>query len=86
MITYLKEHPEAKKVMLVTECAMSDNIRTLFPERDFQVPCTICPHMKKITLEKVITSLKEDKYEVRIPDAIAGPARRAVERMMEIGR
>ena len=74
----------SKKIMLITECSLSDNLRARFPDRDFQVPCTICPHMKKITLEKILRSLKEDIYAIEIPEAIAKKARRAVERMMEI--
>ena len=85
MIHFAEKSP-AKKIMLVTECSMSDNVRVLFPEKDFQTPCTICPHMKKISLENVLVSLKEDKFEIVIPEEIAQKARRAVERMMEIGR
>lgn len=77
------QNSKAKKIMLITECSMSDNLRSQFPDRDFQVPCTICPHMKKITLEKVIRSLKEDIFEVVIPEEMASKARRAVERMLE---
>lgn len=75
---------KGQKIMLVTECSMSDNVRALFPEKDFQVPCTICPHMKKITLEKVLRSLQEDIYEIEIPAEVAEKARRAVERMLQI--
>ncbi len=75
---------KSKKIMLITECSMSDNLRAKFPDRDFQVPCTFCPHMKKITLEKVCRSLKEDVFEIEIPEAIAGKARLAVQRMLEI--
>ena len=85
MIHFAEKSP-AKKIMLVTECSMSDNVRVLFPEKDFQTPCTICPHMKKISLENVLVSLKEDKFEIVISKEIAQKARRAVERMMEIGR
>ncbi len=73
-----------KKWMLVTECGMSDNIRALHPEKDFTTPCTICPHMKKITLEKVLHSLETDLYEVVIPEAVAVRARRSVEKMLEL--
>ena len=73
-----------KKWMLVTECGMSDNIRALNPEKDFTTPCTICPHMKKITLEGVLHSLENDVYEVLIPENIASKARLAVEKMFEL--
>jgi len=74
----------AQKIMLVTECSMSDNLRGVFPDRDFHVPCTICPHMKKITLEKIYKSLQEDVYEIKLADEIADKARQSVERMLEL--
>ncbi|OGQ05341.1 MAG: quinolinate synthase [Deltaproteobacteria bacterium RIFCSPLOWO2_01_44_7] len=83
MIDHIRKS-KSQKIMLVTECSMSDNVRSLFPEKDFQVPCTICPHMKKITLEKVLRSLKEDVFEIEIPEEIAKKARLAVERMLQI--
>ncbi|MDP2599960.1 MAG: quinolinate synthase NadA [Deltaproteobacteria bacterium] len=75
---------KARKIMLITECSMADNLRAKFSDRDFQVPCTICPHMKKITLEKVLRSLKEDVYAIEIPEALACKARLAVQKMLEI--
>ena len=74
----------ASKIMLITECSMSDNLKSVFPQKDFQVPCTICPHMKKITLENILQSLKEDIYEIQIPLETTVKARRAVERMLEL--
>ncbi|MDO8494307.1 MAG: quinolinate synthase NadA [Deltaproteobacteria bacterium] len=82
MVDYAR-NTKAKKIMLVTECSMSDNIRILFPEKDFHVPCTFCPHMKKITLQNILQSLKEDIHEVVIEPAVAEKARRSVERMLE---
>jgi len=83
MVEHIRQS-KSQKIMLVTECSMSDNVRSLFPDKDFQVPCTICPHMKKITLEKVLRSLQEDIYEIEIPEDVAKKARRAVERMLEL--
>lgn len=83
MVDFVRQS-KSDKIMLVTECSMSDNIRSLFPDKDFQVPCTICPHMKKITLEKIIKSLKEDVHEIQIPETVAAKARLAVERMLAI--
>jgi len=83
MERFIKESP-AQKIMLITECSMSDNLRSQFPDKDFQMPCTFCPHMKKITLQKVLKSLQEDVYEIEIPSDIAHRARRSVERMLSI--
>ncbi|MDO8526962.1 MAG: quinolinate synthase NadA [Deltaproteobacteria bacterium] len=74
----------AHHIMLVTECSMSDNVRSLFPQKDFRVPCILCPHMKKITLEKVLKSLEEDVYEIVLPKETADKARLAVERMLAL--
>lgn len=85
MEEYLRQHPTGQ-VMMITECSMAANVKEQFPKMEFKMPCTICPHMKKINLENVITALEKNQVVVDIPDAIARPARRAVERMLEIGR
>ncbi len=85
MIKWVAEqHPE--RVVMITECSMSDNVAAEFPEIDFVRPCTICPHMKRITLEKIVTCLEDLKYPVEIPTDVAGRARRSVERMLTCGK
>ncbi len=73
-----------KRVVLITECSMSDNLAVLHPEVDFVRPCNLCPHMKRITLAKIRRSLETGTHEVAIDAAIAEPARRAVERMLAL--
>jgi len=73
------------RVVLVTECSMSDNLAVEHPEVDFVRPCNLCPHMKRITLPKIRRALETMSHEVTIAPAIAQRARRAVERMLEIG-
>lgn len=85
MVEFLKHHPTAQ-VMMITECSMAGNVKDNFPGVQFKMPCTICPYMKKISLEKVIDALEKNQFVVDIPTEIALPARRAVERMMKIGR
>jgi quinolinate synthase len=68
---------------MITECSMSDNVAAEFPEIDFVRSCTICPHMKRITLENIVTSLEEMKHPVEVPPEVARRARRAVERMLD---
>jgi quinolinate synthase len=85
MIRHLDErHPE--RVVMVTECSMSDNVAVEFPKIDFIRPCNLCPHMKQITLAKILRSLEHMQYEVEVDGAVAQRARRAVERMVAIGR
>jgi quinolinate synthase len=65
---------------------MSDNVAAEFPELEFVRPCTICPHMKKITLGKIVDSLRHLQHEVTVDPEVARRARRSVERMLEVGR
>ena len=72
------------RVVLMTECSMSDNIAALNPGIDFVRPCNLCPHMKRITLPKIRRALETLQHEVTIDPAVAAAARRAVERMLAI--
>ncbi len=72
------------KVMMVTECSMSDNVAVETPGVEFIRPCNLCPHMKRITLEKVLDSLVYLKDEVIVDPAVAARAKRAVERMVNL--
>jgi len=75
-----------KRVVMVTECSMSDNLAAEHPKVDFVRPCNLCPHMKRITLAKIRRSLETMTHEVTINPAIAARARQAVERMLAVGR
>jgi quinolinate synthase len=70
------------RVVLLTECSMSDNVAVLHPELEFIRPCNLCPHMKRITLANIRAALETMQHEVEIDPAVAAPARRAVERML----
>ena len=85
MIKYVEEN-QPKKVMMVTECSMSDNVQIENPNVKFIKPCNLCPHMKKITLPKILDCLETETNEILIPEIISGKARKAVERMIAIGR
>lgn len=75
-----------QKVVMVTECSMADNVRINLPETEFIKPCTLCPHMQQITLEKILESLRKEQFEVIIPEELAKRARASVERMIQIPR
>lgn len=81
MADYVAKHKPAK-VVLVTECSMSDNVAAEYPEIDFIRPCNLCPFMKKITLEAILTALETERHEVEIDPALAARARISVERML----
>jgi quinolinate synthase len=72
------------RVVLLTECSMSDNVALQHPGLDFIRPCNLCPHMKRITLQKIRHALETMTREVTIDPTIAGRARRAVERMLAV--
>jgi quinolinate synthase len=75
---------QPRKVVMITECSMSDNVAIENPGVDFVRPCNLCPHMKRITLPKILRSLQEMVDEVTIEPEVAVRARRAVERMLEV--
>jgi len=75
-----------ERVVLVTECSMSDNVAVAHPEVEFIRPCNLCPHMKQITLPRILTALERLQHEVTIDPDVAVRGRRAVERMLEVGR
>ena len=73
------------RVLMVTECSMSDNVAAELPDVDFIRPCNLCPHMKRITLGNIYESLQTLEPRVEIDPAIAAKARVAVKRMLEHG-
>ena len=73
-----------RRVVLLTECSMSDNVAVHHPDIDFIRPCNLCPHMKRITLSNIRKALEENLHEVTVDPAVAASARRAVERMLAI--
>jgi quinolinate synthase len=83
MIDWVRRH-RPKRVVMVTECSMADNVQAELPEVEFVRPCNLCPHMKRITLPKILDSLVYMKEEVVIDPVIAEKARRAVERMVHL--
>jgi quinolinate synthase len=81
MIDWVRKN-KPKRVVLVTECSMADNVQAELPDVEFTRPCNLCPHMKRITLPKILDSLLHMKEEVVVDPAIADKARRSVERMI----
>jgi len=74
---------KAPRVLMVTECSMSDNIAVEFPETEFVRPSNLCPHMKRITLPKILHSLQSMQYVVEVDPRVAERARLAVRRMLD---
>ena len=85
MIKYVKDN-QPKKVMMVTECSMSDNIQIDNPNVEFIRPCNLCPHMKRITLPKILDCLKSESNEILMSNETIEKAKKSVERMAKVGR
>ena len=81
MIRYVGEN-KPRRVVMVTECSMSDNVAVEHPDVQFVRPCNLCPHMKRITLPKILRTLETLEPRVEVPAEIADRARLAVERML----
>jgi len=81
MSNYVKEK-QPSKVLMVTECSMSDNVSVENPNVEFVRPCNLCPHMKRITLPGILQSLMMDTYEVKIPYDIMRKAKLPIDRMV----
>ncbi len=73
------------RVLMVTECSMSDNVAADISDVEFIRPCNLCPHMKRITLANIYQALETLEPRVEIDPAVAKPARIAVERMLSTG-
>jgi quinolinate synthase len=83
MIDYVGTHRPGR-VLMVTECSMSDNVAAEYPELEFVRPCNLCPHMKQITLPKILTALETLSPAIEVDPTIADRARQSVERMLEL--
>jgi quinolinate synthase len=83
MIDWVRKH-QPKRIVMVTECSMADNVQAQLPNVEFVKPCNLCPHMKRITLPKILDSLIYMREEVTIDPMIIDRARRSVERMINL--
>ncbi|HWD27203.1 MAG TPA: quinolinate synthase NadA [Rhizomicrobium sp.] len=72
------------RVVMVTECSMSDNVAAEYPDVEFVRPCNLCPHMKRITLDKILHALQTMTVEVTVDPAIAVRAKKAIDRMLAV--
>jgi quinolinate synthase len=83
MIGYVgKHHP--RRVVMVTECSMSDNVAVEYPNIDFVRPCNLCPHMKRITLDGILHALQTMTTEVVVDPIVSARAKKAIDRMLAV--
>ena len=87
MARYIATHPQLKRVYLGTECEMAANLAAEFPTVHFVRSCSFhCPHMARITLKKLRDCLLHEQYAIEVEPETAAKARRAIDRMLTIGR
>jgi quinolinate synthase len=85
MIRYV-ENTDAPRYLLLTECAMGDNIAAENHDKEMLRLCSVrCPHMNEITLEDTLNSLLKDQYMIEVPEEIRVRAAKSLERMIELG-
>jgi len=75
-----------RRVVMITECSMSDNVAVELPDVEFVRPCQLCPHMKRITLPKILRSLQTLQHEVHVDPEVGTRAKLALDRMLAVGR
>ena len=85
MSNYVKDN-QPGKVIMVTECSMSDNVAIENPNVEFIRPCNLCPHMKRIYLKKIYDAIRFNQHQILVDKAIIDKARLSIDRMLEIGR
>ncbi|HEY1945037.1 MAG TPA: quinolinate synthase NadA [Roseiarcus sp.] len=73
-----------RRAVLLTECAMSDNIAVDHPDVEFLRPCNLCPHMKRITLPAIRRALETMTTAIEIDPKLAERARRSIARMVAL--
>ena len=83
MINYVEGEKPAR-VVLITECSMSDNIAAAHPEMELVRPCQMCPHMKRITLPKILECLQTEQPEVLLDPEIAERSRIPIQKMLDV--
>ncbi len=80
------EQTDRPRYLLLTECAMGDNVAAANPHKEMLRLCAVrCPHMNEITLEDTLNALKYNQYVIEVPEDIRVRAAKSVERMLAIG-
>ena len=80
------EQTDAARYLMLTECAMGDNVAAANPHKEMLRMCSVrCPHMNEITLEQTLRALEENRQQIEVPEPVRRRAARAIERMLAVG-
>ncbi len=85
MLDYVRKS-DGRKFLVITECDLTAPLKETFPDKQFITPCTICPFMKRNSLDSLINSLKNEVHEIKLDERTSYGARRSLERMFELMR
>jgi quinolinate synthase len=85
MRRYARE-TDAQELIVGTEIGLQHSLRKDNPDKKFHPASMLadCPNMKLNSLEKILWSLEDMVYEIRVPEDMRIRARRAIDRMLEI--
>lgn len=88
MVQYVKDHQDEKQIMLITECGITDRVKTEYEDREIVGTCNMCPYMKKIMMKDILESLKNPRQDqiVDIPEDIAMKAKASLDAMFAVGK
>ena len=92
MIKYVKESNH-KKFLVATESGILHKLQTENPDKEFVVvtekescACNDCRHMKLNTMEKVLASLEEEKFEINLDEETIVKARKPIDEMLTLSK
>ena len=86
ILQYIETHEDTNQLLLLTECAMGDNVAAEFPEKEILRMCSVrCPHMNQITLQDTLEALQKMQYAVELDEDVIKRARTPIDRMLSIG-
>jgi quinolinate synthase len=85
MLRFCKES-DLKEFIIGTEEGLLHRLRKDSPDKRFYVLNNkmVCPNMKRTRLQSVLTAMEKMQYVIKVPEDIRIPAKRALDRMLEI--
>src|SRR5699024_10668047 len=78
---------DADEFIVATEVGIMHQMQKQNPNKKFMAanPQAVCPFMQMINLDKVSTTLKENKHNITVPDETGRKAKSAIDRMFAVG-
>lgn len=85
MLAFAKKS-DVKSFIIATEVGIIHTLKKQNPDKEFYAAQekAVCQNMKKITLEKVLWSLEDMKYEIKVDQEVASRAKASLDRMIQV--